>query len=85
MKHYTKFQLRCIELNLCIACGDESANRFRRCLKCRQRRNAALRIKRSRPAHKPDALCHPVTVWQRRRERDRAAGRGYWPEIHGRV
>jgi hypothetical protein len=34
---YTKFQLRCIELGLCISCGDKAAGKYRRCLQCRNR------------------------------------------------
>jgi hypothetical protein len=85
---YTRFQLRCIELGLCIKCGDNAAAKYRRCLKCRQKRNAKERKKRpgpGRPKRKPDALCHPITVRLRKLARERAAGRGYWPEIHGEV
>lgn len=32
---YTKFQLRCIELGLCIQCGEYEVKKFRRCVGCR--------------------------------------------------
>jgi hypothetical protein len=79
---YAKHQLRCIELGLCIACGIRPVKTFRRCRICRERRSAAERQGRQ---PKPDALCHPVTIRERKRARDRAEGRGYWPEIHGRL
>jgi hypothetical protein len=34
---YSKFQLRCIDLGLCVGCGDRIAAKSRRCEQCAAR------------------------------------------------
>jgi hypothetical protein len=69
---YTRFQRRCIELGLCIQCGENAVTKYRRCMKCR-------RPKRSKPTS--------AYFKRRYREKiaDRRAKRGYWPDIHGEI
>lgn len=70
---YTARDLIRIKLGICLECGEASVGRYRKCLRCRRGR---ARGKQS-----------PRYFKRRRgeRETDRAAGRGYWPDIHGEV
>jgi hypothetical protein len=73
---YTARTLLRIKLGVCLDCEEASSGCYRRCLRCRRKR-AKTKPKAQLPSY-----------WERRRaERaaDRAAGRGYWPEIYGEV
>lgn len=45
---YSRRQLRCIELGLCLDCNERSAGAYRRCMRCRARRQADTPLKRQR-------------------------------------
>lgn len=84
---------RLIELGICTKCGLRSAGRYRHCLRCRRiRAKLAPKVKvKQKPGPKPKPLPQgkPKTkaeherIRKARYEADRAAGRGYWPDIHG--
>lgn len=45
---YSKRQLRWIELGLCLDCNERNAGAYRRCMRCRARRQVDTPLKRRR-------------------------------------
>jgi ribosomal protein L40E len=92
---YSMRKKRLIALGICVKCGLRSAGRYLHCLRCRRiRAKLAPKVKvKRKPGPKPMPIPQgtPKTkaeyerVRRARNAAERAAGRGYWPDIHGEV
>ena len=83
---YAKHQRLCIELKLCVQCGERSVRRYRRCAECRRQMSQDPAVTNRKPRKlKPLDSLHPEQRRRRRQDVDHKARRGYWPEVHGEV